>query len=318
MTKSSRYPAVVAHCDWSMYPSKRWMAVAVRQSGGWRISEPEPVGDTSSLFSRLAERKQSDGSVLAGFDFPIGLPAKYGALTGLSDFNEAIRQFGRGDWPDWYSVAEHQSEISIRRPFYPMRPGGTRRAHLLAGLGVLDRLDLLRLCERATDDRNAACALFWTLGGSQVGKAALTGWKELIVPNVDIIGLWPFKGALQELINNFELVVAETYPGDVYRRIGIPRSHRWSKRKVDGRRSVAGYLDYWIGRRAISMADGLHAFLMDGLSPSATGEDQFDAIVGLFGMLDVVDGLTPEGVPDLEDVRRWEGWILGQSAQPSR
>ncbi|HCD85061.1 MAG TPA: DUF429 domain-containing protein, partial [Agrobacterium sp.] len=38
---------------------------------------------------------------------------------------------------------------------------------------------------------------------------------------------------------------------------------------------------------------------------------RFDAVVGLLGMLDVVDGRRDEGSPDIEAVQQWEGWILG-------
>lgn len=86
----------------------------------------------------------------------------------------------------------------------------------------MEPLELLRLCERATDLRSAACMLFWTLGGNQVGKAAIAGWRELIAPNLDTIGLWPFDGSLQEILDRFPVAVVETYPGDAYGQIDIP------------------------------------------------------------------------------------------------
>jgi hypothetical protein len=44
------------------------------------------------------------------------------------------------------------------------------------------RQRLRRQCERATPTRRAACPLFWTLGSNQVGKAAISGWQEVIAP----------------------------------------------------------------------------------------------------------------------------------------
>lgn len=41
------------------------------------------------------------------------------------------------------------------------------------------------------------------------------------------------------------------------------------------------------------------------------GEDRFDAVVGLLGMLDVVLGNRRPGEPE-DDTTRIEGWILGQ------
>lgn len=99
------------------------------------LGAPEVVGDTADLFDRLRLRAQSAGSLLIGFDFPIGLPLAYGHRTGLADFRDALDHFGSDVWSDWYSVCEQKSEISTGRPFYPMRPGGTKREHLLSGLG---------------------------------------------------------------------------------------------------------------------------------------------------------------------------------------
>jgi len=179
-----------------MRPEKRWMAVATRQDDHWTIGSPEPVGETSRLFARLRQRSKVDGSVLTGFDFPIGLPTAYGRQTGFSGFRGALQQLGTGQWSTWYDVAEKAADVSLYRPFYPMRPGGTARMHLLEGLGITDPASLLRMCEWATDVRSAACMLFWTLGGNQVGKAAIAGWREVIVPSLDTIGLWPFDGPL--------------------------------------------------------------------------------------------------------------------------
>jgi len=213
---------VIAHCDWSIDSKKRWMCVAVREGISWTLSTPEPVGDTTDLIIRLRRRGGADAALLMGFDFPIGLPAAYGKALGLADCRYVLRSFGDQRFARWFDVAEHRSEISIDRPFYPMRPGGTQRHHLFDALGLTGK-DLLRRCERATPDRGDACMLFWTLGGNQVGKAALAGWREVILPNLQDLSLWPFDGRLNELMTPEATVVAETYPGDVYSQLGIPR-----------------------------------------------------------------------------------------------
>jgi len=45
----------------------------------------------------------------------------------------------------------------------------------------------------------------------------------------------------------------------------------------------------------------------------SNGEDRFDAVVGLMGMLDVLFRYRPLDEPVDERVRKIEGWILGQS-----
>jgi hypothetical protein len=313
---TSSLPRLIAHCDWSIDPGKRWMAVALRDAGsaGWQIGLPEPVGVTATFLDRLAARSKAPGPVLVGVDFPIGVPAAYGAATGLANFAELLATVGSGAWARWFEVCDDRADIGIHRPFYPVRPGGRRREHLLTGLGHVDAADLLRACERKTDQRPAACSLFWTLGGNQVGKAALAGWREVLQPQGARIALWPFDGALHGLLGGERTIVAETYPGDTYHRLGIGRRPVWSKRSQAGRASVAPPLLDWLAQRGHAQAAGLEAAIRDGFGAHASGEDQFDALVGLCGMLDVVDGHRAEGPPLDAQMRRWEGWVLGQAA----
>ena len=48
-----------------------------------------------------------------------------------------------------------------------------------------------------------------------------------------------------------------------------------------------------------------------GFGPHPAGEDAFDAVIGLIGMLLVVRGMRPAESPDDPAVRRREGWMLG-------
>jgi hypothetical protein len=304
-------PGLVAHCDWSIDPKKRWMAVGVRDREDWHLAPPEPVGDTDTLFDRLVLRSR-DRRVLAGFDFPIGLPAAYGERTDLSDFPSALRRFGSGPWAAWFDVCERPEEICPHRPFYPYRPGGTSRHYLFDGLR-LDKSKLLRACDRATTTRPQACMLFWTLGGNQVGKAAISGWRDVIVPSLDSIGLWPFQGSLSGLIDRHRIVVAETYPAEAYTHVGI--AHRPVRKKVqEARRNCAGPLLGIISKRGHVPQQPLCELIADGFGADASGEDRFDSMVGLLAMLDVVVGHRSEGTPDRPSIKTWEGWILGQAA----
>lgn len=305
---------LVAHCDWSLKKSKRWMALARLSGGRWIIDQPEPVGESARLIPRL-QAMTGDGHVLIGFDFPIGLPEWYAEQTGFQSFRHALATIGTGDWHQWYDVATHRGEISLRRPFYPMRPGGTRRAHQLEALGVADHKQLLRRCELATDERQAACSLFWTLGGNQVGKGAISGWREVIVPNLDTVGLWPFDGCLGDLARRHSVVIAETYPGDVYSQLGIARGG-WSKRRQLDRRRVGQTIFTWLCSRSTIDFSSAQDQLDDGFGADSAGEDRFDAFVGLLGMLAVVTGERPEGAPEDPAITKHEGWILGHQRSP--
>ncbi len=303
-------PSLIGHADWSIHPSKRWLARAALQPEGRYVAfVPEPVGPLDTLCSRLGEKAGGD-HVLLGVDFPIGLPRAYAELAGIADFTAALKEFD----DRFYTVAEREDEIGLDRPFYPLRPGGCRRQQLLAGLG-LAWSDLLRRCDRASETRPAACALFWTLGAQQVGKAAITGWRDVLAPalraGIDL-ALWPFQGSLSELLARHRFVVAETYPAEVYGHLGLNLKGGKGRQMV--RKSNAPRLLAWAKGAGVDLEGCLIKQINDGFGADARGDDRFDALVGLFGMLNVMLGQRAPGEPDDPAVRRIEGWILGQEA----
>lgn len=188
--------------------------------------------EPGTLLQRLRDRAGGDTTAV-GFDFPIGVPAAYARRAGIEDLLNLLPRLGQGRWADFYAVASTPEDIDLTRPFYPMRPGGTKQKHLTDALGVDGMEELLRRCDRANDTRGAASPIFWTLGGKQVGKAAILGWREILGPalrdeELDV-SIWPF-----------------------------------------------------------------------------------DAMLGLLSMVEVALGYRSAGAPETEEVRRVEGWILGQ------
>ena len=319
----NRRPSLVAHADWGKSPDKRWLARAELDGHGRYVARaPEPVGDAQTLLTRLLEAAGDGGPVFVGFDFPIGLPAAYAERAAIDDFLAMFPRFGEGEWAQFYDVATHSGEIALRRPFYPARPGGTRRAHLIAGLGLSSVDELLRVCDRAHVGRHAAAPIFWTLGAQQVGKGAIAGWREVLAPALraaDLdVAIWPFSGRLRDLFRPGRVVVAETYPAECYAHLGVDlrrgaSNGRSGKRWAPSRAANTGALLTWARAAGIVLSPPLIAALEDGFGTGASGEDQFDAIVGLLGMLNVVLGGRPPGDPEDERIRRIEGWILGQA-----
>ncbi len=308
-------PELVVHSDWSTAPAKRWMATARLRDGVYRVEPPEPVRRPETLLESLA-CDADGGGLFVGFDFPIGLPRAYARRAGIVDFRGALPAFGSGTWNRFYDPAERAEEIALERPFYPARPGGTRQAHLVAGLGVASMDDLLRDCERGGGDRRRACSLFWTLGGNQVGRAAIAGWRQVLVPAGERmgteLGMWPFEGDLQALLATRACVVAETYPSDACVQLGLRAPGRgWSKRDTAGRREQGQRLLGWAADRRIDLS-AVRGRVEDGFGTAAAGEDPFDAWVGLLGMLAVLLGVQPEGGPGDREARHVEGWILGR------
>jgi len=298
-------PDLVAHADWGSAPRKRVVAVARRSAAGYEIVGLSAAGG-ADLVATLRRRYQPVQAVL-GFDFPIGLPRAYARAAGVTSFREFLGQLGAPPWEEFGSVATRPDEISLRRPFYPARPGGTRRAHLTAGLGLTER-ELRRRCD-GTD----AETLFWTLGGKQAGKAALHGWQMLRCARAGgaDIALWPFEGPL---LGRPGCTVAETYPREFYQYFGVPRG-RWSKRRQADRLTCVPALLAWADGLGVGWDDAVRDRVSAGCSAGPAGEDEFDAIAGVLGMIAVVTGVIAPGVPaDDPDVTATEGWILGRRA----
>lgn len=294
--------------------------MAIRQNNHhWHVHHLINVSDSSSLFSNLISYLPKPGCILAGFDFPIGLPYSYARKAGLPDFLSALPKFGHEEWNQFYMPAETPSQISLHRPFYPNRPGESNRLHLEQGLD-LSFNQLYRLCEIAHENRRSACPLFWTLGGQQVGKAAIDGWESLISPALENpalnISFWPFSGSLDYLCQPGNIVVVETYPAEFYSHLGLfPSSQRKSKRRYGDRRYYAEKLINWSEVLQLELDNSLLASIKDGFGDCPEGEDQFDALVGLYGMINVVLGNHPTGEPVPPQIGNIEGWIFGQ-AQP--
>jgi hypothetical protein len=310
----TKMPTVVCHADWGTSPHKRWIARADLDSGHYEVRAPELVGDHLMLISRVRDDVAEAGSVLFGFDFPIGIPAAYAASIRVTNFKEFLIKLGSKEWAQFYSVCAKASEITKYCPFYPFRPGGTCHKHLLSALGVKCIDDLRRQCELETAERNAACPLFWTLGANQVGKGAIVGWRDVIVPALAdaTVKLWPFDGVLDHLLLPGNLVVAETYPAEACRwLLGRPLK---GKGKLDVRKSASTALVSWAQRRGVRLHSNLKQVIEQGVP---NGDDAFDAVIGLFGMLEVVLGHRATGEPIDKAVRDIEGWILGQVAPES-
>jgi hypothetical protein len=155
--------------------------------------------------------------------------------------------------------------------------------------------------------------LFWTLGGKQVGKAALIGWIDVLVRAVQegSVRIWPFDGQLESLFQSGRIVVAETYPGEFYRWFA---STRPVKSRINSRKEFGSDLLEWTGRSGVSITPELHGAIDAGFPKG--GDDAFDAVVGLFAMLQICLGQRELYEPEGKMVREIEGWMLSRQSQP--
>jgi hypothetical protein len=313
---------IAAHADWSIDPRKRWMTWARRSDGQWRAAAPQPVGDVLALLPRLLA---AGLPVALGLDLPLGLPREFAAARPEAGFSTFLR--GLADTPDFFRVSAGLETVSPARPFYPARgiAGMTRASHA-AALGLAGPMGLSRWCDRATAERPAGAPLFWTLGANQSGKAAITAWRDWIVPALGAQGgatqggatapirLWPFEGGLHALLEPGVAVLAEVYPAEALRHCGLKLAG--SKRAEAPRRALAPALQAVLAARGVLPDPALAAAVEAGFGADAAGEDRFDSVIGLLGLIGVLDGVRPDFVPDDPWVRNWEGWVLGQTALP--
>ena len=270
-----------------------------------------PTAPPPDLIPALAARA-AGGTVLLGFDFPIGLPGPYAHRAGIAAFPQWLAALGDEAWDRFRTPAASAGEIGAGAPYYPRRPGGASQAALARAHGVAAYADLLRRCDRATTGRPAACCMFWTLGPKQCGRAALAGWHEVLRPALRADGdvaIWPYAGALGHLLATRRCVVAETYPAEFYGELAPRR--RFSKRRQSDRRELAQGLLAAADRAGLRLAAELAALIQDGFGGGREGENAFDSVVGLIGMLLVLRGRRPADPPDEPAVRRVEGWMLG-------
>jgi len=303
-------PKVVYHADWGSKDAKRWCAKAVLgDDGRYTAFAPEQVGNPGSLFGKLCTEAGDAGCAFAGFDFPIGIPALYAKRARITRFRSLLPKLGRGKWKDFYSVCDYPEQISVHRPFYPNGAyKGKRKEDLFRGHGVSSVEFLLRRCDRGGKGRKEACCLFWTLGGNQVGKAAISGWRDMLAPALRDVHLWPFDGRLRTLLAPGNVVVAETYPAECY--AWFSAEPVGSKQKQENRKKVGASLLLWADDKGVALDDELRKQIKDGFPQGE--DDAFDAVVGLLGMLQVCLGQRATGEPDDREVREVEGWILGR------
>jgi hypothetical protein len=270
------------------------------------------VGDVGTLLQRLAASREP---VALGVDFPIGLPRAYAALYATqTDFPAFLRSLERDS--AFFEVCHGLDGITPASPFYPVRgvAGMTRLSHALA-LGLPDAHALSRQCDRATPDRPAGAPLFWTLGANQTGKAAIAAWRDLLLPAFAAslpVALWPFEGAFLSMLRPGRVAIAETYPAEAMRQLGLRMAG--SKRRHADRAALAPRLHAIMAdldaTPGPAMADAIDA----GFGTDAAAEDRFDSTLGLLCVIAVCSGRRTDAAPEDPWIRTWEGWVLGQAA----
>ncbi len=181
-------------------------------------------------------------------------------------------------------MAARPGQISLRRPFYPARPGGTRRAHLYAGLGLTET-EVRRRCDgtRRGDPVLDAGRQAGRQGGAArladatAGQSRWRGHRAVAVRRV-AGACWPGPDSPSPRRTRASST-----------SISACRAGRWSKRRRADRLACMPALLAWAGDLGVRWDEAVRGRVRAGCSDGPDGEDEFDAIVGVLGMIAVAD-----------------------------
>jgi hypothetical protein len=305
---SMRIPEQVIHSDWGTKAAKRWSVRARLHAGRYVLDLPTQFD--ASMFPD--DRVDAGTATLLGFDFAIGVPRAYACAPDFH-FLSMIREAP----VDLFEPAAAIDALCAERPFLRAMPRGSTEAGVLRRIG-LEPGTALRRCEHPAvgSRRPAACCLFLPKPIKQVAGATRTGWREVLQPGLRSparaagrVRFWPFDGDLDDLVQPGTVTLAETYPAEFYERLGLPGN---AKRDPKWRTAQGLRLDEVARELDVTVPDELRRDILSGFGQGTNGEDRFDALVGVLGMLRVVRSVDPCDAPRDDTVRRIEGWILGR------
>lgn len=298
-------PDLVVSADWGSKPEKRWATNARLEGGCYVVEEPRNVVNHTAWFRSLI-RESKRRRVLVGLDLPIGVPRTWAKrVKWTAGFRALLPELGRRSFLRFF---EPSDSPRLHQPFYPVEKSGSRQARLASRLGVSEFSRLLRHCEQPLGGHGAAECIFWLVGPTQVGKAAISAWRELLQPHLSEIKIWPFDGALSEVSEPGALGVCEIYPGEALTHV-VPVEHRGSKTNPEDRKRMCGNLEPGLAEVAFELP------CIREMAKGFDSEDPFDSFIGLLSMLQVVTGARSTGLPSDPEIARalpMEGWILGR------
>jgi hypothetical protein len=127
--------------------------------------------------------------------------------------------------------------------------------------------------------------------------------------------IWPFSGSLTQCCQQDNIVDVETYRAEFYSHPGLSFSFitSRSKRRRTNQQNFSPHLLALAAKHNLELDDTLVAEIHDGFGDQSNGEDRFDAVVGLYGMIDTVIGNHPASEPAFPALCNIEGWIFGQT-----
>lgn len=217
---------LISHCDWSKSAHKRWMTtVVLRADGDFSASGPERIDNPGQLISSLRDRVLPRGAILVGFDFPIGLPASYASSVRVCDFPSVLPTLGKTPfWNELNEIARTHQEIRPHRPSLPPLPRWHQASAPARRSGCGSARRPPQKMRQGASRQETRVSVLLDLRGA-AGRAATSGWCEVLAPALqqdpNHFFVWPFGGGSIERLQAGSVVVAETYPAEYYRHLGV-------------------------------------------------------------------------------------------------
>ena len=282
-----------------------------------RIWHEERSNWTLKALLELAAELAQHGSVLAGIDAALGIPAGYWDEVQTRDWGIQGSPTNFIDWlrrlaadTEFFAEVQEPRQWRVDRPFFrvPGRKGGLNDFKNRFSDGFLRPIDKL----------TGAKPLFAVSGiPGTVGSGTRALWKELIplLRAKRDFAVWPFEGALPELLSRHGIVLAETYPGLAYAAALAPTlpAARWKVAKTQRHaRKHAGELlmaSPWIQESGVALGD---------LDPARNDEDAFDSHLTAAAVLRC--GLEGRALCDAKWIDKCAGgaMLLAGPVDPSR
>jgi ABC-type cobalamin/Fe3+-siderophores transport system ATPase subunit len=306
-------PETISVVSWSPRAADRRFALAKRKqdSARYELLKLSAVDVSASDFlQKLLREFPAEACTFVGLNLPIGLPAGYAKAAGIRSFREALTLFGKATgWENFYTPTD---KPEIRQPFYPSTLGTTfKKGVAMRAFGLAGETELFRRCERRTARRYQAKCVFDLTFATENGRSAQTGWHELLGELSRSARLWPFDGALRDLIAQPRLTAAEVYPDESLAQLGlhfVPEGQR-NKRNTTDRSSAAPALLEMAQGAGLSVSEQFRSGALSGFDSHC----DFEVLVSLVALARVLQGQAPSDGPDTPECREVEGWILGQS-----
>lgn len=288
--------------DWSKERKKRTAFLADPLMRHIRKLPNEPTLTFSGMLD-VATTFAANGSVILGFDVPIGVPCSFlygqhntfGAIT----FRELLESHGAS--AAFFQQTLTPIEWSPKKPFFAV-PKGQGALSAFTEAAQRFGVDLYRKIEKLTGGKS----LFITHGiPGSVGSSVCALWPEIAeaIHRHQRFSMWPFDGTIEELTSAAGVVVGEIYPRAAYATSLLDGSPL-QRPQISVAKTSASVRKAAVAQLRNSQWMLEHSVAIENIEEAEQSEDDFDALMTAAALLRCdLEGVPLHGVdsnPEIE------------------